>query len=81
MLRRVTEMRRARPGRCHHGSMVGKRKRGAKQGGPADPLAPYRRLRRPMPPPERIEEDRRRELEEQEARRQVEEALGEEEQR
>jgi hypothetical protein len=56
--------------------MTGKRKRGAKQDGPADPLAPYRRLRRSMPPPERIEEDRRRELEEQEARRQVEEALG-----
>jgi hypothetical protein len=55
------------------------RKRGAKKDGAADPLAPYRRIRRPMPPPERIEEDRRRELEEQEARRQVEEALGEEE--
>lgn len=61
--------------------MAGKGKRGARKDGATDPLAPYRRIRRPMPPPERIEEDRRREAEEREARRQVEEALGEEEQR
>lgn len=54
----------------------GKAKR--KKGGGVDPLAIYRRLRRPMPPPERIEADRRRELEEQDARSQVDEALGEE---
>jgi hypothetical protein len=39
----------------------------------ADPLAVYRRIRRPMPPPERIVPDKRRELEEDEARREIEE--------
>lgn len=27
-----------------------------------DPLAIYRRIRKPMPPPERVERDRRREI-------------------
>jgi hypothetical protein len=39
-----------------------------------DPLAPYRRIRKPMPPPERIERDRRRELEDERARREIDEA-------
>ncbi len=38
----------------------------------SDPLAAYRRIRKPMPPPERIEEDRRRKAEEDEARREME---------
>jgi hypothetical protein len=39
----------------------------------ADPLAAYRGIRKPMPPPERIVPDKRRELEDEEARRQIEE--------
>jgi hypothetical protein len=39
----------------------------------ADPLAVYRRTRKPMPPPERIVPDKRRELEEDESRREIEE--------
>ena len=43
----------------------------------ADPLEPYRRIRKPMPPPERVIPDKRREEEERraerEARRDVEE--------
>lgn len=38
-----------------------------------DPLEAYRRVRKPMPPPEKVIEDKRRELEEQEARREIEE--------
>jgi hypothetical protein len=38
-----------------------------------DPLAAYRRIRKPMPPPARIERDRRREVEEERARREMEE--------
>ena len=41
-----------------------------------DPLAAYRRIRRPMPPPERVFEDKRRRLDEEEARRQIEERDG-----
>lgn len=37
-----------------------------------EPLDPYRRVRKPMPPPERVERDRRREIEEREARRELE---------
>jgi hypothetical protein len=39
----------------------------------ADPLAVYRRIRKPMPPPEKVFEDRRRRLDEEDARRQIEE--------
>jgi hypothetical protein len=39
----------------------------------ADPLAVYRRIRKPMPPPERVDPDKRRELDEEEARREIEE--------
>ena len=42
----------------------------------ADPLAVYRRIRKPMPPPERVVEDKRRKLEEEDARRQIEEREG-----
>ncbi|MGH2637548.1 MAG: hypothetical protein ACRDHU_15565 [Actinomycetota bacterium] len=37
-----------------------------------DPLAPYRRIRKPVPPPQKVIRDRRRELEEEEARREIE---------
>ena len=48
----------------------GKKKRAKRD---ADPLAAYRRIRKPMPPPERIVPDKRRELEDEEARREIEE--------
>lgn len=38
-----------------------------------DPLAAYSRIRRPMPPPERVIRDRRRDLEERRAEREIEE--------
>lgn len=38
-----------------------------------DPLAAYKRLRTPMPPPERILPDRRREIRDEEARKEIEE--------
>lgn len=41
-----------------------------------DPLAPYRRIRTPMPPPEVIP-DRRRELEDELARREIDEGEAE----
>ena len=50
--------------------MTSKRKHAKRE---ADPLAVYRRIRKPMPPPERIVPDKRRELEEDEARREIEE--------
>ena len=50
--------------------VVSKRKRTKRD---ADPLAVYRRIRKPMPPPERIVPDKRRELEDEEARREIEE--------
>ena len=53
--------------------MVSKRKRSRRE---ADPLALYRRIRKPMPPPERIVPDKRRELDEDEARREIEEGVG-----
>jgi hypothetical protein len=39
-----------------------------------DPLAPYRKLRTPMPPPEKVIPDRRRELEDEQALREIDEA-------
>jgi hypothetical protein len=41
--------------------------------GPNDPLEAYRRIRKPMPPPERVIPDRRREIEERRARKESEE--------
>jgi hypothetical protein len=37
-----------------------------------DPLAAYRRIRKPMPPPQKVEKDRRDELERERARREIE---------
>ncbi|HEY7660853.1 MAG TPA: hypothetical protein VIC58_09680 [Actinomycetota bacterium] len=37
-----------------------------------DPLAAYRKIRSPMPPPEKIVPDKRRQLEEEDARREIE---------
>jgi hypothetical protein len=50
--------------------VVSKRKRSKRHD---DPLAAYRLIRKPMPPPERIVPDKRRELEDEEARREIEE--------
>ncbi len=36
-----------------------------------DPLAAYRSIRTPMPPPEKVLRDRRREIDEEEARREM----------
>ncbi len=41
-----------------------------------DPLAVYRRIRKPMPPPEKVIADKRRKLEAEEARREAEEDRG-----
>lgn len=38
----------------------------------ADPLAAYRRIRKPMPPPEKVIADKRRKLQEEQAEREVE---------
>ena len=38
-----------------------------------DVLDAYRRIRKPMPPPQKVERDRRRELRDEQARREVEE--------
>jgi hypothetical protein len=50
--------------------MVSKRKRSKRED---DPLAVYRVIRKPMPPPEKVVPDKRRELEDEEARREIEE--------
>ena len=39
----------------------------------ADPLEPYKRVRKLMPPPEKVLRDERRKVEEREARREIEE--------
>jgi hypothetical protein len=36
-----------------------------------DPLATYRRIRKPMPPPEKVIHDRRRELEQDQAQKEM----------
>ena len=38
-----------------------------------DPLAAYRRIRKPMPPPEKVIADRRRQIEAEQARREADE--------
>ncbi|HEY3210308.1 MAG TPA: hypothetical protein VGL18_11050 [Actinomycetota bacterium] len=48
--------------------------RARKRRGTRDPLEPYRKIRKPMPPPERVMPDKRRELTEQEAEREAREA-------
>jgi hypothetical protein len=40
----------------------------------ADPLEAYKRIRKPMPPPEQVIPDKRRKVEEREARREEREA-------
>jgi hypothetical protein len=42
--------------------------------GPKDPLEAYRRIRKAMPPPERVEPDKRRKVTEREAEREAREA-------
>jgi hypothetical protein len=44
--------------------------------GRADPLEVYRRIRKPMPPPERIIPDKRRKAEERQAEREAREERG-----
>lgn len=56
--------------RADNRGVTSKRKRAKRE---ADPLAVYRRIRKPMPPPARIVPDKRRELEDDEARREIEE--------
>ncbi len=50
---------------------MGGRKKAKKD---ADPLAAYRRIRKPMPPPEKVVPDKRRKLEEEEAERELHES-------
>jgi hypothetical protein len=50
--------------------VAGRKKRSKRRD---DPLEAYRRIRKPMPPPEQVIRDRRRELEAEEARREIEE--------
>jgi hypothetical protein len=38
---------------------------------PADPLAAYKRIRKPMPPPEQVIPDKRRRVQEREAKREA----------
>jgi hypothetical protein len=45
-----------------------KRKRARREG---DPLAAYRRIRKPMPPPEKVIDDKRRKLEQEDAEREM----------
>jgi hypothetical protein len=45
---------------------------------PADPLAAYKRIRKPMPPPEQVIPDKRRKAQEREAQREEREAGREE---
>jgi hypothetical protein len=53
----------------HNLSLVSPRKRRRKA--TADPLDAYRRIRKPMPPPERVIPDKRRKVEEREAEREL----------
>lgn len=48
--------------------MVSRRKRRARE---SDPLAAYRKIRKPMPPPEKVLRDRRRELDDEQARKEM----------
>jgi len=38
---------------------------------PDDPLEAYRRIRKPMPPPERVQPDKRKKMDEREAEREA----------
>ncbi len=48
--------------------VVSRRKKRARA---SDPLSAYRKIRKPMPPPEKVLRDRRRELEDEQARREI----------
>jgi hypothetical protein len=48
--------------------MPGRKKRSKKS---EDPLAVYRSIRKPMPPPEKIVPDKRRKIEEEETEREL----------
>jgi hypothetical protein len=56
--------------------MAAKRKR-SRRSRTEDPLAAYRRIRKPMPPPDVVFEDRRRREAEREAEREIREATPE----
>jgi hypothetical protein len=53
--------------------MAGKKQPAKGKRADRDPLAAYRRIRKPMPPPEKVIADKRRRIQEEDARRQVEE--------
>jgi putative phosphoribosyl transferase len=55
--------------------MAGSGRGGGRRRDRDDPLAPYRRVRKPIPPPERVIPDRRREGDEERAEREMREAL------
>lgn len=57
---------------------MGSKKKRKRPGREEDPLAVYRRIRTPMPPPEKVVPDKRRELDEEQARREIEEEAGRE---
>jgi hypothetical protein len=59
----------ARPGRDNRGVTDERKKRGTR----TDPLAAYRRIRKPMPPPEKVIPDKRRKIDEEDAHREIEE--------
>jgi len=63
---------RATERRAWHHRIVGARKR-KRSKRDDDPLAAYRRIRTPMPPPEKVIPDRRGELDEEGSRREMEE--------
>jgi hypothetical protein len=50
--------------------MTARKKRGKLE---PDRLEAYRRIRKPMPPPQKVVPDHRRELEDEQARREIEE--------
>ena len=54
-----------------HNRGVGRKKKRHKRA--EDPLEVYKRIRKPMPPPEKVIEDKRDKLEEEQARREIEE--------
>jgi hypothetical protein len=53
---------------------VAPKKRKKRSARAKDPLATYRRIRKPMPPPERVIGDKRRRLQEERSRREIDEA-------
>ena len=67
---RARQTRTRRADRRERMGSVGERKKRSKRD--ADPLAPYRRIRKPMPPPQKVIRDHRRDLNEEEARREIE---------